>query len=396
MYLERLLLEEFRQYRREVIDIPEGGLALHGENASGKSTLMEAIALLSTTKSPRTSTDREMIRWESGEEFGFPPFARIEGSVCRSNGPVELEIGMSAEHAQATSVKKQLKLNGRPVRASSIVGQLRSVLFTPEDVSLVSGPPSERRRYLDLTLCQIDPAYMRALTMYARVLAQRNSLLKRFSREGVNPRSGPVTAELRYWDDELVTAGSLIIARRVQSIEQLSLVAADEYARLDVGQMSLAYAPALGESAVNAERVAARDAAAFALREELERRRADEIRRGVTLSGPHRDDLVITIGDRSASSFASRGQQRLAVLAMKLGEAALMTDLTGDAPVVLLDDILSELDERHRGLVLETALTMQCQMLITSTDRRLLDAPIVRDLDRRLVVEGTVRDDEAA
>jgi DNA replication and repair protein RecF len=237
---------------------------------------------------------------------------------------------------------------------------------------------------------------MRALTMYARVLAQRNSLLKRFSREGVNPRSGPVTAELRYWDDELVTAGSLIIARRVQSIEQLSLVAADEYARLDGGQMSLAYAPALGESAVNAERVAARDAAAFALREELERRRADEIRRGVTLSGPHRDDLVITIGDRSASSFASRGQQRLAVLAMKLGEAALMTDLTGDAPVVLLDDILSELDERHRGLVLETALTMQCQMLITSTDRRLLDAPIVRDLDRRLVVEGTVRDDEAA
>jgi DNA replication and repair protein RecF len=394
MYLERLLLEEFRQYRHEEIDVPERGLALHGANASGKSTLMEAIALLSTTRSPRTSTDREMIRWESGEEYGFPPFARIEGAVCRSSGAVNLEIGMSAEHAQATNVKKQLKVNGRPVRASSMVGQLRSVLFTPEDVSLVSGPPSERRRYLDLTLCQIDPGYMRALTIYSRVLSQRNSLLKRFSRDGVNPRAASVTAELRYWDDELVMAGSQIVSRRVQSIEQLSQVAADEYQRLDGGRMALAYAPALGESVSDAGQVAARDAAAFALHQELDRRRVDEIRRGVTLSGPHRDDLLISIGERSAGSFASRGQQRLAVLALKLGEAALMTDLTGDAPVVLLDDILSELDERHRELVLETALSMQCQMLITSTDRRLLDAPIVRDLDRRQVVDGSVQDDE--
>jgi len=393
MYLERLLLEEFRQYRHEVIDIPERGLALHGANASGKSTLMEAIALLSTTKSPRTSSDREMIGWESGRELGFPPFARIEGSVCRVSGPVELEVGMSAEHADATTVKKQLKLNGRSVRASSIVGQLRSVLFTPEDVALVSGPPSDRRRYLDLTLCQIDPGYMRALTVYARVLSQRNSLLKRFSRDGANPRASSVTAELRYWDDELVMAGSMIISRRVQSIAQLSRVAALEYGRLDGGELALAYAPALGESVHDVDQVSSRDGAAFALHQELDRRRTEEVRRGVTLSGPHRDDLIISIGRRSAASFASRGQQRLAVLALKLGEAALMTELTGDAPVVLLDDILSELDERHRGLVLETAASMQCQMLITSTDRRLLDAPIVRDLERREVIAGMVRGD---
>jgi DNA replication and repair protein RecF len=391
MILERLLLEEFRRYRREEILLPAIGLALHGDNASGKSTIMEAIALLSTTRSPRTSSDREMIAWQSGEAFGFPPYSRIEGTVQRSTGTVQLEIGISAEHADASTARKQLKVNGRPVRATTMVGQLRSVLFTPEDVALISGPPSDRRRYLDLTLCQIDPAYMRSLSTYARVLTQRNSLLKRFQKDGVNPRAAVVATELRYWDDELVEHGSALIALRAQSVAQLSIVAADEYERLDGGALALAYLPELGSQAVDPAQVAARDAAAFALREALEHRRTDEVRRGVTLSGPHRDDLGISIATRSASSFASRGQQRLAVLALKLGEAALMTDASGESPLVLLDDILSELDERHRGLVLERVSSLNAQMLITSTDRSLLDAPIVRDLERRQVLDGSVR-----
>ncbi|MCC6704616.1 MAG: DNA replication/repair protein RecF [Thermomicrobiales bacterium] len=390
MRLERLLLEEFRRYRREEILLPARGLALHGENASGKSTIMEAIALLSTTRSPRTSTDRELIGWESGLPYGFPPYARIEGTVQRGAGSVELEIGIAADSAEATTARKQLKVNGRPVRATTMVGQLRSVLFTPEDVALISGPPSDRRRYLDLTLCQIDPGYMRALSTYGRVLTQRNSLLKRFQKDGVNPRAAVVASELRYWDDELVEHGSAIIAARSQAVARLSIVSAEEYNALDGGELALAYAPELGVNAIDPGRVAARDAAAFALREALEHRRTDEIRRGVTLSGPHRDDLVISIADRSAAAFASRGQQRLAVLALKLGEAALMADISGESPLVLLDDILSELDERHRGQVLERASSLNAQMLITSTDRSLLEGPIVRDLERRAVVEGTV------
>jgi DNA replication and repair protein RecF len=391
MILERLLLEEFRRYRREEIILPAGGLALHGENASGKSSIMEAIALLSTTRSPRTSTEREMIAWESGAALGFPPYARIVGTVQRSTGEVELEIAVSAEHADATTARKQLKLNGRSVRATTMVGQLRSVLFTPEDVSLISGPPSDRRRYLDLTLCQIDSGYMRSLSTYARVLTQRNSLLKRFQKGGVNPRAAVIASELRYWDDELVEYGSAIIAMRAQTVAQLSIVSAEEYGLLDGGVLSLAYVPELGNDRLDPAHVASRDAAAFALREALEHRRIDEVRRGMTLSGPHRDDLLIEIAGRSAASFASRGQQRLAVLSLKLGEASLMADASGESPLVLLDDILSELDERHRGQVLERASSLHAQMLITSTDRSLLEGPIVRDLERRQVVDGTVR-----
>lgn len=388
MHLDRLLLEQFRQYRQADIDLPLSGLAVFGANASGKSTILEAVALISTTKSPRTSVDREMMRWESGHEFGLPPFARVSGSVVRADGHAEIEIGMAVERADAPGIKKQLKLNGRAVRASTVVGQLRSVLFTPEDVSLVSGPPSERRRYIDLSLCQIDQPYMRALTAYSRVLAQRNSLLKRFNRDSINPRDPSVAIELKYWDDQLVQSGAVIIARRFETISRLNALAAGEYVRLDGGSLGLRYMPSLGDWTSPGRDVLAPDAAAFALREALEHRRGDEIRRGVTLSGPHRDDVGIDIEGRDAGAFASRGQQRLAVLAIKLGEAMLMTEAGGDAPVVMLDDILSELDERHRALVLETAIGLHSQLLITSTDRALLDAPIVRDLERRRTEGG--------
>lgn len=395
MYLDRLHLEQFRQYQRADIDIPLSGLAIFGANASGKSTILEAVALISTTKSPRTSVDREMMRWESGVEFGLPPFARVSGRVVRGDGQAEIEIGMAVERADSPSIKKQLKLNGRAVRASTIVGQLRSVLFTPEDVSLVSGPPSERRRYIDLSLCQIDQHYMRALTAYSRVLAQRNSLLKRFSRDNISPRDPSVAIELKYWDDQLVQSGAVIISRRFETIAELNTLASGEYVRLDGGTLGLRYLPSLGDWSPSGRNQLAVDAAAFALRESLEHRRGDEVRRGVTLSGPHRDDVGIDIEGRDAGAFASRGQQRLAVLAIKLGEAMLMAEAGGDAPIVMLDDILSELDERHRALVLETAIGMHSQLLITSTDRSLLDAPIIRDLERRRTDSGQLRPDDA-
>jgi DNA replication and repair protein RecF len=386
MHIEQLRLEEFRQYRRQEILIPEAGLAIFGANASGKSTLMEAIAFLSTTRSPRTSVDREMIGWESGAEFGFPPFARISALVQQARESVNIEIGLFLEHADATSVKKQIKLNGRPVRASTVVGQLRSVLFTPEDVSLITGPPSDRRRYLDLTICQLDSAYMKALSAYARVLSQRNSLLKQFARDGVSASSTSAVGQLAFWDDQLVTSGSLVFLRRAQTVIKLDALARDEYQALDGGELRLTYRPEL--KAFPGNPCASREEVALAMRESLEAQRKDEIRRGVTLMGPHRDDFEIAIDGRDGGAYASRGQQRLAVLAMKLAEAKLMADVGGEAPIVMLDDILSELDERHRGLVLETASEMQSQLLISSTDERLLDAPIVRELPRRRVESG--------
>ena len=390
MHIEQLRLEEFRQYRRQEIDIPDSGLAIFGANASGKSTLMEAIAFLSTTRSPRTSVDREMIGWESGAEFGFPPFSRISATVQQARESISIEIGLFLDHADATTVKKQIKLNGRPVRASTVVGQLRSVLFTPEDVSLITGPPSDRRRYLDLTICQLDSAYMKALSSYTRVLSQRNSLLKQFARDGVPATSPAAIGQLAFWDEQLVNSGSLIFLRRAQTMLKLDELACSEYRALDGGTLGLSYRPEL--KAFPGHAATSREEIALAMRESLEARRKDEIKRGATLMGPHRDDLAIVIDGRDAGSFASRGQQRLAVLAMKLAEAKLMAEVGGEAPIVMLDDILSELDERHRGLVLETASAMQSQLLISSTDERLLDAPIVRDLPRRRVESGCLLD----
>ena len=388
MHLEKLLLEEFRQYRRQEIAIPEQGLALYGANASGKSTLLEAIALLSTTKSPRSSADREMIGWESGAEFGFPPFSRVTGVVQRRDERVTLEIGIFLEHAEATTAKKQIKLNGRPVRAATIVGQLRSVLFTPEDVALISGPPSDRRRHLDLAICQLDPAYMKALSSFNRVLSQRNSLLKQFARDDASPTAASTIGQLAFWDDQLVTAGSLIFLRRARTVRRLDQLARSEYQALDGGSLVLTYLPGL--KAFPQHDDVSREEIALAIRTALEHRRREEIKRGMTLIGPHRDDFDIAIDGHAASAYASRGQQRLAVLAMKLAEARLMGEDGGEAPIVMLDDILSELDERHRALVLETASSMQSQLLISSTDERLLDDPIVRELPRKRVSFGTL------
>lgn len=388
MHLEKLLLEEFRQYRRQEIVIPEQGLALYGANASGKSTLLEAIALLSTTRSPRSNTDREMIGWGSGAEFGFPPFSRVTGVVQRQDERVTLEIGIFLEQIEATSAKKQIKLNGRAVRAATIVGQLRSVLFTPEDVALISGPPSERRRYLDLAICQLDPAYMKALSAYSRVLSQRNSLLKQFARDDASPTAASTIGQLAFWDDQLVTAGSLIFLRRAQTVRRLDELARVDYLALDGGTLLLTYLPGL--KALPAHHDVTREEIALAMRAALDHRRREEIKRGMTLTGPHRDDFGIAIDGHDASAYASRGQQRLAVLAMKLAEARLMREDGGEAPVVMLDDILSELDERHRAQVLETAASMQSQLLITSTDERLLYDPIVRELPRKRVSFGAL------
>jgi DNA replication and repair protein RecF len=178
MHVVELELEEFRAYRRLQLKLDPSGLRLVGDNASGKSTLLEAIAMLATTRSVRTASERELINWNSGEELSIPPYARIRGVVARADRTVEIDIGIQIDPLRTTHLKKQIRLNGRPVRAMDAVGALNAVLFSPEDIDLVSGSPSGRRRYLDLTISQLDATYLRSLSRFNRVLEQRNSLLK--------------------------------------------------------------------------------------------------------------------------------------------------------------------------------------------------------------------------
>lgn len=396
MHLRELELEEFRSYRRLSLVFSPRGLRLSGLNASGKSSLLEAIAMLATTRSPRSSAERELLNWASGEELGFPPFARLRGVVDVGGRAVELEIGLQTDPSRPALLRKQIKLNGRPVRAMDAVGVLKAVLFSPEDVALVSGSPAGRRRYLDLTISQLDGAYLRALSRYGRVLAQRNGLLKSFARERVPARSPTASGQLAFWDGELVAAGSIIVAGRHAVVRRLGELAADRFRYLSPSaSLEIAYRPSIPLHALEFESASggADASQAIVIREfeaRLDEARGEEMRRGVSLVGPHRDDLSFSVSGVDLAAFGSRGQQRLAVVALKLAETTAMSEAGGEPPVLLLDDVLSELDASHRSLLTATASSLSAQLVVTSTDTELLDLPELAELPRAHVKHGVL------
>jgi DNA replication and repair protein RecF len=364
MWIRRLSLTNFRNYRSQELDLPRGSSLILGENAQGKTNLLEAAFLLATTRSERAGTDGELICWDALSEA--QPVARVAGQIERADGPLELEVivvgrpreGGGAERVPAS---KRLRVNGVPKRAADMVGQLTAVLFTTDDMALISGAPAERRRYLDVMLCQLEPPYLRATQQYAKVVTQRNALLKRI-HEG-EAQAG----ELDFWDDELAREGATIVEQRALAAGTLAGHARDAHRRLsgETEELAIAYQPRV--DGWDASLASDASAIAEALRGALESGRRRDVGAGMTLTGPHRDDLSVALDGVAASSFASRGQQRTAALALRLAEARLMAERKGELPVVLLDDVLSELDEARRRAVLES-LGDWDQLLITSTD----------------------------
>jgi DNA replication and repair protein RecF len=385
MHVSRLELEEFRLYRRLSIELPPSGLRIFGGNASGKSTLVEALAMLATLRSPRTASDREVINFQSGMELGFPPYAKIVAETVTSSGPLQIEVGLQIDTEADGALRKSVKLNGRPVRAIDAVGGLRTVLFSPEDVTLLAGPPSGRRRYLDLFISQIDNRYIRALARYNRITEQRNSLLKALGRNGQIGEFGGVASQLAFWNEELVSYGAYLIAKRRVVVEGLAHELGTRFATfVGAGTLGVSYVgTAAGEvppvaDGESFETFLQRVQRAYELR--VGELQIDELRRGMTLAGPHRDDMRVTLEGVELGTFGSRGQQRLAVVALKLAEAALMQSYGKEAPVVLLDDVLSELDAEHRQSLLNEVSAAGAQLVITSTDRHLVEAPGLEQL----------------
>lgn len=396
MHLSELELEEFRSYRRLRLQLEPTGLRLVGDNASGKSSLLEAIAMLATTRSARSSAERELINWQSGAELAVPPFARVHGLVIRRDRAVEIDIGIQVEPNRASHVKKQIRLNGRPARAIDAVGALNAVLFSPEDIDLVSGSPAGRRRYLDLTISQLDPTYLRALSRYNRVLEQRNSLLKSLAGAGVGARSRAASEQLSFWDEELIAHGSAVLARRLLTVERLAVLAADRFEQLasrrdfELGYDATVPVPdEVRSSAPNVESL--QSVVARNLTSAMEAARADEFRRGATLIGPHRDDLTFRLGPLDIALYGSRGQQRLVIVALKLAITTHMAEVAGEPPVLLLDDVLSELDSKHRAWVLTAAADAGAQIIVTATDAQLLRQPDLDQIPVAEVVEGSIR-----
>ncbi len=399
MHLNSLSLTEFRSVRALLLDIPTEGLGLVGANAAGKSTLIEAIVLLATTRSTRAGAERELLNWQGGEELGVPPFARIEGQFTTLRGERRVEIGFQAEPLRVNRVKKVISLDGKRTTAGRVVGVLKCVMFEPPDIDLVSGSPSLRRRFLDVLLSQLDPAYLSALSRYGKIVEQRNSLIKSLLRENQTWTDPGVRTQLDYWDSELVAHGSRILHRRVRAVEQLDQFARERLASFSGTRgMVTTYQPSVGSddphgsltSQLLHAALSSEQEAAFEMSELLKHVRSAEFRRGVTLIGPHRDDLGVSVDGIDVGTFGSRGQQRLSAIALKLAEADSMQQEAGERPVILLDDVYSELDRRHRQLLSQAIGDLGAQVIVSATDRETILESGLAHLPTATMVSGSL------
>ncbi|HXH22061.1 MAG TPA: DNA replication/repair protein RecF [Dehalococcoidia bacterium] len=364
MYLRRLQLTAFRNYLQLDLSLPRGNLLFLGANAQGKSNLLEAVYLLANGRSGRAASEAEMISWEA--EADPQPVARVTGAVERRTGSLQLEVIIAGPSPKTGArAGKRLRVNGIPRRAADFVGNLRAVQFTAEDMAIITGPPSERRRFLDEMLSQLDRRYYTAGQQYARVLQQRNAVLKRI-KEGIGAPD-----ELDFWDDRLVQEGAIIVQARARACASLAALAAAFHRDLSGDAMEaldLEYWPRLAaDESWRPEAPAGLEDFQAMLAGGLQRARRREIAAGMSLVGPHRDEVALRINGASAGSFGSRAQVRTATLSLRLAEARILERDITDPPVLLLDDIVSELDEARRRSVLATIADFD-QVWFTATD----------------------------
>jgi DNA replication and repair protein RecF len=349
--LDRLVLSDLRAYAALQLDVGPGPQLVWGSNAAGKTSLLEAMVVLARGGSHRTTTDGELIRWGAD-------VARIEGRL--GSDQIEVALVRPGSAAAAGGARKRIRVNGVARRPMALAERLRVVLFAPEDMLLVAGSPSLRRATMDLLASTLIPGYGAELATYGRALQQRNGLLRAIRDETAG------RDELRYWDHPFLDAGGAVVAARHELLGRLAGPLAAAHAEIApeeaaAGALSLEYitnAPAGPDESP-------RDALARRLEETAEK----ELWNGTTLVGPHRDDLAFVMSGRDLSAFASRGQQRTAILAVKLAELDLVTAHDGRPPLLLLDDVFSELDpDRRAHLVRRIADLPQAFVTTTTLD----------------------------
>lgn len=346
MHLSRLKLTDYRNFDRADFEFPAEGVAISGQNGRGKSNILEAIFFLAIAKSARGTSDRDVVRW------GAQAFV-IEGSVERQGEPVDLRVAFDAQQK-----KKKAFVHGQPLqRVSAIVGEFNAVLFSPEDVDLVLRTPAERRRLLDILISQSSSPHLSDLETYRRVLAQRNRLLK---DAGPRLRSNP--SQLEAWDSQLAESGARIVSDRLATLASIEPKAKTYYEKIssESETLSLSYRGTVVSGDPDRRR--------SDLVEALRARRDDEIRLGHTLSGPHRDHLIFQLDGRPVHQFGSKGQMKSALLAWKLAEAAYLHERTGYRPVLLMDDVFSELDAPRAEAVLDLVRDFGQVVLTTARD----------------------------
>jgi len=381
MFVRHLSLTNFRLYARLESEFPTGPLILAGANAQGKTSLLEALYYLATAQSHHAASDRQLIHFLALQEA--LPFAKIVAEVSKRDEIKRIEIRLIQEPISNgdSRLRKEVFINGVKKRVGDLAGLVNVVMFLPQDMAIVEGAPADRRRYLDIALCQIDTAYNFALGEYGKVLPQRNALLKMLQED---PGHGGAEAQLAFWDEKLCEHGALILAKRSAALADLEALASAIHRDLTASAagLRLAYHPAFDPAApfngqiglpldvpVHRVGIAAAEIQT-GLREKLKATRAEEIARGATLSGPHRDEIRFVANGVDLGTYGSRGQARTAVLALKLAEMEWMRARTGEWPLLLLDEVLAEFDaSRRRDLLNRLSSAEQC--VLTTTDLNL-------------------------
>ncbi len=348
MYLKKLHLCSFRNYFEQQVEFMAPKTILVGNNAQGKSNLLEAVELLSTLRSHRASRDRELV-------LNGTPSAQIQAILERTYGNIELALTLRQQG------RRRLLINQEPVRRHlDFLGNLNTVQFSSLDLELVRGAPESRRHWLDSLLVQLEPVYAHILHQYNQVLRQRNALLREIRRQDTITKVE--NSQLALWDAQLAATGSRVTRRRARVIHKLAPLAQAWHRSISGATevLAITYAPNVNWSEDSPEQVQQ------AFLNQIAQYRFAEQQQGRTLVGTHRDEIELTINQTPARAYGSQGQQRTLVLALKLAELKLIEEVVGDSPLLLLDDVLAELDPQRQNQLLE-AIQDRFQTLITTT-----------------------------
>lgn len=337
MFIKSLKLKDYRNYDLLNLEFDKVTNIFYGDNAQGKTNILEAVYLSGTTKSHRSSKDRDLIRFQCEE-------SHIETVVVKNGVPYQIDM-----HLKKNS-PKGIAINRIPIKkATELFGLMNFVFFSPEDLNIIKNGPSERRRFMDLELSQLDKLYLKDLTSYNRIVNQRNKLLKDASFQP------SLLDTLDIWDMQLISYGKKIISRRKQFIQEVNEIIEEVHSKLTGGKekIILSYESGCGT---------------LSLEEAVLRNRERDIKMKSTSAGPHRDDICFRIGDIDIRRFGSQGQQRTAALSLKLSEIELVKKIIKDTPVLLLDDVLSELDKNRQNYLLDSIHDIQTLITCTGVD----------------------------
>jgi DNA replication and repair protein RecF len=367
MLLQHLSLSHFRNFTKLDTDFHQGSTILTGANAQGKTSLLEAVYLFTGASSPHASSDRQMIRFEAPDN--------VSRLVGRFDGDQSIEIRIVAEEER---LRKEILIDRQKKRAVDLAGGFVSVLFLPQDMNVIEGSPSKRRQLIDSSLTQASPDYGQNLRKFRRVMTQRNALLKQLQERSAS------TEELSYWNQEFAQYAATIMEARAAAIDELESLASPIHERLSstADRLAIQYVPdVVTADGPFLERIQA----------SFDQRRAHEIARGLSLVGPHRDEIILRLDTVALREFGSRGQNRTAMLAFKLAEIEWLRAKSGKNPVLLLDEVMSELDPNRRRELLRE-LRAAPQAILTTSDLQMIDDEFRGEASIWIVEQGTIRE----